>query len=107
MQRMSDDRKTVCEECEGALERIISQSAFHLKGGGWYKDLYSSTKKEGDSKESSSGKEGASGNESSSSDAAKSDTSAKSTGDASTKPKTSSDTPAKPKPAKAKASSKE
>ncbi len=49
MQRMSEDRKTVCEECEGALERIISQSAFHLKGGGWYKDLYSSTKKDGDS----------------------------------------------------------
>lgn len=50
MQRMSEDRKTVCEECEGKLERIISQSAFHLKGGGWYKDLYSSTKKDDDSK---------------------------------------------------------
>lgn len=46
MQRMSDDPKTECEDCGGALERLISRSAFHLKGGGWYKDLYSSTKKD-------------------------------------------------------------
>ena len=44
MQRMSDARKTVCEKCNGSLERLISRSSFHLKGGGWYKDLYSSTK---------------------------------------------------------------
>ena len=43
-QRMSEDPKTECEACQGALERIISRSAFHLKGGGWYKDLYSSPK---------------------------------------------------------------
>lgn len=46
MQRMSEDPKTECETCQGKLERLISQSAFHLKGGGWYKDLYSSTKKD-------------------------------------------------------------
>lgn len=46
MQRMSDDPKTTCESCGGTLERLISRSAFHLKGGGWYKDLYSSTKPE-------------------------------------------------------------
>lgn len=45
-QRMSDDPKTVCENCSGTLERLISRTSFHLKGGGWYKDLYSSTKKE-------------------------------------------------------------
>jgi putative FmdB family regulatory protein len=50
MQRMSDDPKTTCESCGGALERLISRSAFHLKGGGWYKDLYSSTKPESKSK---------------------------------------------------------
>ena len=43
-QRMSDDEKTVCEACGGELERLISRTAFSLKGGGWYKDLYSSTK---------------------------------------------------------------
>jgi putative FmdB family regulatory protein len=42
--RMSDPSKTTCEECGGALERLISRTAFTLKGGGWYKDLYSSSK---------------------------------------------------------------
>ena len=46
-QRMSDPDKTLCEACgKEALERIISRTAFALKGGGWYKDLYASTKPE-------------------------------------------------------------
>ena len=46
-QRMSDPDKTVCEACgKEALERIISRTAFSLKGGGWYKDLYASPKPE-------------------------------------------------------------
>jgi putative FmdB family regulatory protein len=44
-QSMSEPKKTVCEECGGSLERLISPSGFILKGGGWYKDLYSSSKK--------------------------------------------------------------
>ena len=43
-QRMSDPDKTVCEKCGGELERVISRTAFQLKGSGWYKDLYSSSK---------------------------------------------------------------
>jgi putative FmdB family regulatory protein len=43
-QRMADAAKTTCEECSGALERLISRSSFALKGDGWYKDLYSSAK---------------------------------------------------------------
>jgi putative FmdB family regulatory protein len=43
-QRMADPDKTVCENCGGALERLISRTAFQLKGSGWYKDLYSSSK---------------------------------------------------------------
>jgi putative FmdB family regulatory protein len=43
-QRMADAAKTVCEACNGTLERLISRSAFQFKGGGWYKDLYSSAK---------------------------------------------------------------
>jgi putative FmdB family regulatory protein len=46
-QRMADPEKTVCENCGGALARIISRTAFQLKGGGWYKDLYGSPKPEG------------------------------------------------------------
>ena len=37
--------KEACEACGGKLERLISTSGFVLKGGGWYKDLYSSSKK--------------------------------------------------------------
>ena len=52
-QRMADAAKTECEACKGPLERIISRTAFHLKGGGWYKDLYASTKPEGGGEASS------------------------------------------------------
>jgi len=54
-QRMSDPELTDCEVCgKPALERLISRTAFSLKGGGWYKDLYSSTKPESKSSESKS-----------------------------------------------------
>lgn len=43
-QRMSDPAKDLCEACGGKLERLISRTAFQLKGAGWYKDLYSSAK---------------------------------------------------------------
>lgn len=32
--------------CSGTVEKLISVSAFHLKGGGWYADGYSKKKKE-------------------------------------------------------------
>jgi putative FmdB family regulatory protein len=47
-----------CPHCGGKLTRVISRTSFQLKGGGWYKDLYASTKPEsGDSSstESASG----------------------------------------------------
>ena len=40
-QRITEPEKTTCEACGGALERLISRTAFALKGAGWYKDLYS------------------------------------------------------------------
>lgn len=49
-QRMTDPDKTTCEVCGGALDRLISRTAFSLKGGGWYKDLYASPKPEAASK---------------------------------------------------------
>ncbi len=33
--------KRKCPECGGNMQRLISQNAFLLKGGGWYKDGYS------------------------------------------------------------------
>ena len=41
-QRMSDDPLSVCPDCSGQVKKIVSMSSFHLKGGGWYSDGYSS-----------------------------------------------------------------
>jgi putative FmdB family regulatory protein len=43
MQRVSDPRPTVCEECGGKLEKQISLSGFQFKGQGWYVTDYSKT----------------------------------------------------------------
>lgn len=42
-QSMSEAPLANCPECNGSVKKIISQSAFHLKGGGWYSDGYSSS----------------------------------------------------------------
>ena len=44
LQRFSDAPMTTCEACGGSLEKLLSAAAFHLKGGGWYKDGYASVK---------------------------------------------------------------
>lgn len=36
LQRFSDKPLSKCARCSGKLHRLISQSAFHLKGSGWY-----------------------------------------------------------------------
>jgi putative FmdB family regulatory protein len=36
LQRFSDRPLTTCKHCSGKLHKLISQSAFHLKGTGWY-----------------------------------------------------------------------
>ena len=41
VQKISDAPLKKCEACGGKLEKVISRSAFHLKGGGWYTDGYS------------------------------------------------------------------
>src|SRR5262245_28397439 len=44
-QRMSDAPVRTCPKCgKRKVERLLSASAFHLKGAGWYKDGYSSKK---------------------------------------------------------------
>jgi len=44
IERFSDPPKAACDACGGALERLLTPTAFHLKGGGWYKDGYASSK---------------------------------------------------------------
>src|SRR5580698_5671203 len=36
LQRFSDDPLKIHEGCGGEVEKLISQSAFQLKGSGWY-----------------------------------------------------------------------
>lgn len=60
-QKISDDPIKVCPKCHAPkVERLISQTSFQLKGGGWYGDLYAS-KKPGSSGSGSSGASGSGG----------------------------------------------
>ena len=36
IQKFSDDPLTKCEQCGGALERLLSSPAIQFKGTGWY-----------------------------------------------------------------------
>src|SRR5580698_289232 len=40
LQRFSDDPVKVHEGCGGEVEKLISHSAFQLKGSGWYQTDY-------------------------------------------------------------------
>jgi putative FmdB family regulatory protein len=82
-QRMSDPDKTTCEACGGALDRLISRTAFSLKGSGWYKDLYASPKPETAAKSEGADKGGS-----------EAKTDGKTDGKAADKPAAKSDAPA-------------
>jgi putative FmdB family regulatory protein len=51
LQKLNDSPPDHCELCgsQGTLTKVVSRSSFVLKGGGWYSDLYGSTKKDGGS----------------------------------------------------------
>ncbi len=36
LQKFTDKPLTKCRQCTGKLRKLISNSAFHLKGSGWY-----------------------------------------------------------------------
>jgi putative FmdB family regulatory protein len=52
LQKASDPAPAVCPECgaKKSMEKEVSLTSFQLKGGGWYKDLYSSVPDKGDAK---------------------------------------------------------
>ena len=39
-QKFSDAPLRACRECGGAVKKLISQTGFALKGGGWYQQGY-------------------------------------------------------------------
>ena len=48
-QRITEDPLRSCPHCRSRkVRRLISQTSFVLKGGGWYSDLYSSGKSKSD-----------------------------------------------------------
>ena len=62
-QSISEDPLKRCPTCKAKVTKIISASAFQLKGGGWYSDAY---QKKSSSGGSSGGDSGSSGGGSSS-----------------------------------------
>lgn len=48
LQKLNDPAPEVCPSCgkHGTFTKLVSHTSFQLKGGGWYNDLYASTKKE-------------------------------------------------------------
>jgi putative FmdB family regulatory protein len=54
-QKMSDKPIKVCPKCKGRkVDKLISQTSFKLKGGGWYSDLYAGPKPNGATEQGSS-----------------------------------------------------
>ncbi len=41
LQSYSASLETTCEDCNSKVEKLISNSAFQLKGAGWYVNEYS------------------------------------------------------------------
>jgi putative FmdB family regulatory protein len=74
LQRFSDKPLSKCTHCSGKLHKLISHSAFHLKGSGWYVTDYAgkskSSPKSDDTKPTSSDTAKASSSDSSSTDSA-------------------------------------
>jgi len=64
LQKVNDPPPETCPKCgaRATLSRLLSRTSFVLKGGGWYADLYSSSKPKSDGGESKPAKtsEGAS-----------------------------------------------
>ncbi len=53
IQKISDPALTACPSCSGKLQKLVSQSSFHLKGTGWYVTDYK--KRGGPEKQSDTG----------------------------------------------------
>ena len=52
IQKFSEKPVIKCSRCSGKLQKLISQSSFHLKGSGWYVTDYSNKAKKTASSES-------------------------------------------------------
>ena len=70
IQKISEPALTVCPNCKNeTARRQISGGNFILKGGGWYADLYSSSKPSGGSETKTNGSSSSTSTESKKSEA--------------------------------------
>lgn len=44
LQKISDPPLAHCQFCGGSVRKVMSQTTFHLKGGGWYVTDYGGSK---------------------------------------------------------------
>lgn len=56
IQRFSDPPLDSCEVCRGRVEKLVSRTAFQLKGSGWYASGYTKTGGGSESSSESGGK---------------------------------------------------
>lgn len=54
-QSINDDPLRRCPTCRAGVQKLLSASAFHLKGGGWYADGYGSKAGSAEKKSSADG----------------------------------------------------
>ena len=47
IRKFSDPPLRKCRQCGGRLDKLVSRSAFHLKGDGWFEHGYGDSKKSG------------------------------------------------------------
>jgi putative FmdB family regulatory protein len=92
IQKFADAPLTVCPHCGGRIERTLTAPAAHFKGGGWYKDLYSSAKpaSANGSKDAKSGSDTSKPSASSAPAASSNESSSSSSGGTSSTPATAS-----------------
>ena len=55
IQKFSDKPLVKCKNCSGKLQKLVSQSTFHLKGSGWYVTDYADKSKGNSSADKSNG----------------------------------------------------
>jgi putative FmdB family regulatory protein len=95
LQRFSDQPLTVHDDCGGELEKLISRSAFQLKGSGWYATDYAHGSKTGTEGASNGSSESKSENKAD----AKSESKTESKSETKSESKTESKSESKPAPA--------
>ena len=100
LQRFSDKPLTVHEGCGGELEKLISRSAFQLKGSGWYATDYAhGSSKTGIETSSNGGADSKAENKTEGKSESKSESKGESKAEAKTESKSESKSESKPAPA--------